>query len=69
MVGPVVSPFDLPLTLLRLISSVFLTKTSCPKTTYANGYYGAWPGWKVSISVLPLTACILNAKERTKGGS
>ena len=39
----------------RLISSVFLTRTSCHKTTYADGYYGAWPGWKVSISVLPLT--------------
>ena len=39
----------------RLISSVFLTGTSCRKTTYANGYYGAWPGWAVSISVLPLT--------------
>ena len=25
------------------------------KTAYANGYYGAWPGWEVSISVLPLT--------------
>ena len=39
----------------RLISSLFFTRTSCPKTTYANGYSGAWPGWKVSISVLPLT--------------
>jgi len=39
----------------RLISSMFLTRTSCRKTTYANSYYGAWPGWKISISVLPLT--------------
>ena len=39
----------------RLISSVFLTRTSCHKTTHANAYYGAWPGWAVSISVLPLT--------------
>ena len=39
----------------RLISSLFLTRPSCPKTTRANGYYGAWPGWAVSISVLPLT--------------
>ena len=39
----------------RLISSVFLTRISCHKTTHANGYYAAWPGWKVSISVLPLT--------------
>ena len=34
---------------------MFLTRTSCCKTTHANGYYGAWPGWAVSISVLPLT--------------
>ena len=38
-----------------LISSVFLTRTSCHKTTHANGYYGAWPGWVVLVSVLPLT--------------
>ena len=39
----------------RLISSVFLTRTSCLKTTHANGYRGAWPGRAVSIRVLPLT--------------
>ena len=59
MVGPVVSPFDLSRSLPvgggLLDPSVFLTKTSCRKTTYANGYYGAWPWWKVSFSVLPLT--------------
>ena len=38
-----------------LISSVLLIRISCHKTTHANGYYGAWPGWAVSISVLPLT--------------
>ena len=38
-----------------LISSVFLIGISCHKTTHANGYYGAWPGWAVSISVLLLT--------------
>ena len=38
----------------RLLSSMFLTRTSCRKTTHANGYYGAWPGWALSISVLPL---------------
>ena len=38
-----------------LISSIFLIRISCHKTTRANGYYGAWPGWAVSISVLPLT--------------
>ena len=37
-----------------LFSSVFITRTSCHKT-HANGYYGAWPGWEVLISVLPLT--------------
>ena len=36
-----------------LISSAF--RISCHKTTHANGSYGAWPGWAVSISVLPLT--------------
>ena len=38
-----------------LISSIFLTRTCCRKTTHANYYYGAWPAWAVSISVLPLT--------------
>ena len=38
-----------------LISSVLLTRTSCRKTIHANSYYDAWPGWAVSISVLPLT--------------
>ena len=58
MVGHVVSPFDLSPNSSGwwwLISSVFLTRSSCRKTTHANGYYGAWPGWAVSVSVLPLT--------------
>ena len=38
-----------------LISSIFLIRVSGHKTTHANGYYGAWPGWVVSVSVLPLT--------------
>ena len=38
-----------------LISSMFLSRTSCHKTTHANGYYGTWPGWAVSVNVLPLT--------------
>ena len=32
-----------------LISSVFLTRTSCRKTTPANSNYGAWSGWAVSV--------------------
>ena len=46
----------------RLISSVFLTRTSCHETTHANGYYGAWPGWVVSISVLLLRLLVLKLK-------
>ena len=38
-----------------LISSVFLTRTSCHKTSHVSCYCGAWPGWVVSVSVLPLT--------------
>ena len=38
-----------------LISSVFLIRISCHKTTHANGYYGAWPGWAVSVTALALT--------------
>ena len=38
-----------------LSSSMFLTRTSCYKITHVNGYYGAWAGWVVSVSVLPLT--------------
>ena len=41
-----------------LITSMFPTRTSCRKTTHANGCYGAWPGWAVSVSVLPLTKLI-----------
>ena len=36
-----------------LISFVFLSRISYPNTTHANGYYGAWPGWAVSISASP----------------
>ena len=42
-----------------LISSVFLTKTSCHKTTHATGYYGAWPRWAISVSALLLTLLLL----------
>ena len=44
----------------RLISSVFLSRTSCGKTTHANGSYGAWPGWAVSVSALSLTGRCLS---------
>ena len=37
------------------ICSLFLSRTSCCKTTHANGYYGSWPRWAVSVSALPLT--------------
>ena len=37
-----------------LISSIFLIRISCHKITHANDYYGAWPRWMLSISVLPL---------------
>ena len=46
----------------RPVSSVFLTGTSCRKTTHANSYYGTWPGWTVSISVLPLTDILLTLR-------
>ena len=29
----------------RLISPMFLTRTSYHKTTHVNSYYGAWPGY------------------------
>ena len=48
-------PFPNPSAWWWLISSIFLIRLSCHKTTHANGYYGAWPGWAVSISALPLT--------------
>ena len=56
--GHAVSPLDLSRTLLvggGLLVPYSLSRISCHKTTHANGYYGAWPGWAVSISVLPLT--------------
>ena len=53
VVGHLASPLDLSRT---LTVGVFLTRTSCHKITHAKGYYGAWPGWVVSVSELPLTA-------------
>ena len=58
MDGHSVSPLDLSQTLL--VGGGLLVPYSLSgsrhETTHANGYYGAWPGWVVSISVLPLTA-------------
>ena len=52
------SPFDLSHTLP--VGGGLLVLCSLPgppvlKNTCANGYYSAWPGWAVSVSVLPLT--------------
>ena len=56
VVGHVVSPFDL---FRVLLVDGLLVPCSLPgppvKTTHANSYYGAWPGWAGSVSVLPLT--------------
>ena len=57
VVGQKVSPFNLSQTLL--VSDVLyvpcsLTGPPVVKITQADGYYGAWPGWVVSISVLPI---------------
>ena len=56
VVGHVASPFDFP-KFFRWwpVSSSFFTRTSCCKITHANSYYGAWPGWAISVSMLPLT--------------
>ena len=43
-----------------LISSVFLIRISCHKTTHANGYYGAWPGWVVFSQCASLNTCFKN---------
>ena len=57
-----VSPFDLSRTLPVGGGLLVLCSLSGPpiqKQLNANGYYGAWPGWMVSISVLPLTDILL----------
>ena len=56
MVRLVVSPFDLSRTLP--VGGDLLVACSSPgprKTTHANGYYVAWPGWAVPVRVRPLT--------------
>ena len=52
-----VSPFDLSRTLPVGGGLLVLYSLSGPPVIklHANGYYGAWPRWVVSISVLPLT--------------
>ena len=57
MDGHTVSPLDLSRTLPvggGLLVPYSLSGSPAI-TTHANGYYDAWPGWVVSISVLPLT--------------
>ena len=58
MDGHAVSPFDLSRNLL--VGGGLLVPCSLPvspviKQLMQVVYYGAWPGWAVSISVLPLT--------------
>ena len=48
------SPFDLSLT-LPVGGGLLVPRSSCHKITHKNVCYGAWPGWAVSVSVLPLT--------------
>ena len=55
-------PFLNSLCWWQLISSLFLIRTSCHKTIHANCYYGAWPGWAASVSVLPLTLVLCLSK-------
>ena len=50
------SLFDLSQSLL-LVSSMFLTRTSCCKITRTDGYCASWPGWTVSVSVFPEQHC------------
>ena len=55
ILGHTASPFDPPEFFWWFFSSAFLTRTPCCKITHTNGYYGAWPGWVVSVSVFLLT--------------
>ena len=57
MIGPVVSPCDL--FLIFLVGGVLLVLCSLlgppVSNSLAHAYYGVWPGWVVSVSMLPLT--------------
>ena len=58
MVKHVVSSFDLSRTLPAGGGLLVLCSLPGPpvlKNTRVNGYYGAWSGWAVSVTVLPLT--------------
>ena len=55
MDGHAVSPFNLSRTLPVGGGLLLLIRISGHKKTHENGYYGVWPGWAVSVSVLPLT--------------
>ena len=46
-----VSPAPVP---QREAEGIILTRTSCRKITHKNGHSSAWPGWAVSVSLLPL---------------
>ena len=46
-----------------LISSVFLTRTSCPRITHTNGCDSAWSGLAVWVTVLPLRMSDLNYED------
>ena len=59
VVGHVVSPLDLSWTLP--VGGGLVVPCSLPvppvvkcKITHVNSYYGAWPGWAVSVNVFPL---------------
>ena len=54
-------PFD-PSQILLVGGSLLIPRssvTSCCKITLASGYYFAWPGWAVLVSIPPNT-CILS---------
>ena len=58
--GHVVSPFPNSSCRWWLISSAFLTRTSCHKITHVNGYCGTWPCWAVLVSMFSLTEGLLS---------
>ena len=74
VVRHVLSPFDLSWTLTLPVGGGLLIPCSLPghpgrKTTHSNCYYGAWPGWAVSVSVPPWQKDILLRKLTSSLGS